>query len=318
MQPLAHPYPFDPSYGYTLPRLLQIPPPPAPADFAAFWQRRYRQALTLDPQPRLGPVNLSHPRLEVFDLEFLSTDGFRIGGWLVRPRDGVSRRAFIMGHGYGGIQAPDFDLPFLDAVYVFPCFRGLSRSRRAPISEDPNWHVLHDIDQRHRYILGGCVADLWLAVSALLRLHPTLSGHLGYLGISFGGGIGALAMPWDQRIGRVHLFVPSFGHHPLRLTLPTTGSGEALRRYQRAHGNVMETLQYYDAASAAAYMTRPVLVAAALFDPVVAPPGQFAIYNALVGDKRLFLLDAGHFPYPRQAEQQARLKAAIRELFEPL
>ena len=52
--------------------------------------------------------------------------------------------------------------------------------------------------------------------------------RLDYMGISFGGGIGALALPWDERFHRAHLNVPSFGHHPLRLTLPepdTTGSG---------------------------------------------------------------------------------------------
>src|SRR5690606_440225 len=87
-------------------------------------------------------------------------------------------------------------------------------------------HVLAGIDDRETYVHGGCVADVWCAVSALVELVPGVPLPVGYLGGSFGGGIGALAAPWDERIGAVALTVPSFGHHPLRLTLPCTGSGE--------------------------------------------------------------------------------------------
>jgi cephalosporin-C deacetylase len=144
-------------------------------------------------------------------------------------------------------------------------------------------------------------------VTALLELFPETAGRIGYMGVSFGGGIGALALPWDRRIHLAHLNVPTFGHMPLRLTLPTQGSGEAIREYESRHGNLMATLIYYDAAVAAGFSRIPVHVAAALFDPVVAPPGQFAIFNALPEPKRLFVLDAGHFPHTRQAEQERAL-----------
>jgi cephalosporin-C deacetylase len=123
-------------------------------------------------------------------------------------------RGVIVGHGYGGRESPDFDLPIADAAFFFPCFRGLSRSRHWPISDNPSYHVLHHIDKRDKYILGGCVEDLWLAVSTIVKLFPTTVGHLAYLGISFGGGIGALALPWDNRIQRAHFNVPSFGNNP--------------------------------------------------------------------------------------------------------
>ncbi|GGX31334.1 hypothetical protein GCM10010321_52880 [Streptomyces chartreusis] len=38
---------------------------------------------------------------------------------------------------------------------------------------------------------GDCVAGLWGAATALLDLVPSLDGRLG-------GGIGALALPWDD------------------------------------------------------------------------------------------------------------------------
>jgi cephalosporin-C deacetylase len=306
---------FDPSYGYTLDRLLQVESPPPPDDFASFWQARYQRALSLDPRQRLRHCNWSHPDFDCYDLHYRSTDAFDIWGWALIPKHQPVTRGVIVGHGYGGRESPDFHLPIPNAALLFPCFRGLSRSRRWPISDNPAFHVLHDIDKKDRYILGGCVEDLWLAVSALLALFPSVDGRVGYLGISFGGGIGALALPWDRRIRRAHFNVPSFGHHPLRLKLPTWGSAASVQKYHREHGHALDTLGYYDAAIAARYVQAPVHVAAALADPMVAPPGQFSIYNALAGEKHLFILECGHADYPRKIAQENALIAEIREFF---
>ena len=246
------------------------------------------------------------------------SDDFAIGGWLLTPRHHPIRRGLVIGHGYGGREGPDADLPLQDAAYLFPCFRGLSRSRRPEISDNPAFHVLHDIQDRGRYILGGCMEDLWTGVSTLLRLFPHIEGRIGYMGISFGGGIGALALAWEDRVARGHLNVPTFGHQPLRLTFPTMGSGESIRRFERQHGHVMATLQYYDAASAARHITKPMHVAAARFDPAVAPPGQFAVYKALAGPKELYVLQAGHFDHPGRQDDEAELSRRLRQFFEPL
>jgi cephalosporin-C deacetylase len=87
-------------------------------------------------------------------------------------------------------------------MIVFPCSRGLGRSSDTQISADSRWHVLHDIHSRDNYIIGKCVEDLWTCVTAILELFPDVEGHIGYLGTSFGGGIGAMALPWDNRIQR--------------------------------------------------------------------------------------------------------------------
>ncbi|MGZ8933921.1 MAG: acetylxylan esterase [Methylobacter sp.] len=309
---------FDPTYGYTLEQLLHIKPPPRPEGFAAFWQARYGRAMKLDPRPRLNHCDRFHPDYECYDVSYHTTDNFEIGGWALIPKRMPVTRGVVVGHGYGGRDGPDFDLPISGAAFLFPCFRGLSRSRHWPISDNPSYHVLHDIDKRDRYILGGCVEDLWLAVSALLALFPAAAGHLAYLGISFGGGIGALALPWDARIQRAHFNVPSFGNHPVRLQLPTWGSAAAVQNYQRSHGNILATLSYYDAAAAAQSIQVPVQVAAALADPVVAPPGQFSIYNALPREKKLFVLDRGHSDYSRQAAQKKALLLELQEFFSEL
>lgn len=320
MQIFKHSYPFDPSYGYNFERLLAIAPPVPPEDFAMFWQHRYQQTLTLNPSPKLLPTGVHQHGYEVFDLYYQTTDNLTIGGWLLVPEQQPIQRGIVVGHGYGGRDTPDDHLGIANTVLLFPCFRGLSRSRCAGVSEEPQYHVLHDLDQRNQYILGGCVEDLWLAVTALLHLFPQCAGHIGYMGISFGGGIGALGVPWDHRVQKLHINVPSFGHHPLRLQFPTYGSAAAVQAYtsQHGYGHVLAILQYYDAAVAATFAQQPLHAALAFFDPAVAPPGQYAIYNAWAGPKQLFQLEAGHFEYPNRAQQEQYLLHSIQHFFSDL
>lgn len=311
-----HLYPFDPTYGHDLAALLNIGAPEEPRDFAPFWRDLYACARSVTVAPVLRETPSPQPCVRVFEISFTSLNGVRINGWLTRPRADPVERGVIVGHGYGGREGPDFHLPFARAALLFPCARGISRSACADVPADPYAHVLQGIQQRENYVLGGCTADtVWCAASALLELFPTAARRLDYLGISFGGGVGALGLPWDERFHSAHLNVPSFGHHPLRLALPCVGSGEAVRGYQRQTGRVLDTLRYFDAATAARYMRIPVHVAAARFDPAVPPPGQFAIYNALAGPKQLFVLQAGHFDYADTAAENARLLDALAYFF---
>jgi len=316
--PFSHGYAFDPSYGFDLERLLAIAPPQEPDDFTTFWRARLERALRVETDPRLSTSTLVDPHFRVIDLQYRSTDGFQIGGWLLIPMHADIRRGILLGHGYGGIDRPPISLPRQDCVYLIPCFRGLSLSRRPPISEDPNWHVLHDIQSPNRYIIGGCVEDIWTGVSVLLDLFPEVQGHVGYAGISLGGGLGAMAMAWDARIGRGHLNVPTFGHQPLRLKLPSAGSAESVRDFVNDRGRVPNALRYMDAAIAARYIRQPMHIAAARFDPVVPPPGQFAVYNAIPGDKRLMVLQAGHFDYPDRVGEARELVSQLWSFFAPL
>ena len=312
-------YGFDPTYGYSVERLLQVGTPKEPQDFDSFWQRRYQYALSVDPMPETRATNENRFGWNSFQISYISTDNFKIRGWLLLPVSGVIKRGFIIGHGYGGREGPDFHLPFKDAALLFPCFRGLGISAQTPISADPYWHVRHNIHNVDRYILGGCVEDVWLAVSAMLRLFPHLAGHLGYLGISFSGGIGALALAWEKRIARGHLNIPTFGQYALRLKLASLGSANSIQKYYQTNKKqTLRTIRYYDAALAAKRISIPIHCACALFDPYVIPPGQFAIYNALGGPKQLFVLDAGHHSYPDQKRQEQALIEELDDFFSSL
>jgi cephalosporin-C deacetylase len=312
---LEHDFPFDPAYGYDVAGLLAVEPPPEPPGFVEFWRARYARALAVDPEPRLTVSRHARDGFLVWDVAYRSTGGVPIRGWLLEPLSAPARAAFVVGHGYGGLAAPDVPLLYPDVAYLVPSLRGLGLSAQEPFSANPAWHVLHDIHDRERYVLGGCVEDLWTGVSALLALRPDVRGRVWYTGHSFSGGVGIMALAWDDRVSRAHVDVPSFGHHPLRLALPTTGSAASVQAFVAQHVHVADTLPFYDSAVAARHVRLPVHLAAALFDPVVVPPGQFAVHNALPGPTELFLRRAGHFAHPGQADEDRVLLSQLRGFF---
>lgn len=310
----THGFPFDPTHGYDLDRLLEVGAPEPPPGFDDFWRGKYAEARAVDTAPQVGALEEERDGVRVHAVSYTSAGGFRVGGWLTVPADGRVARGMVVLHGYGGRDAVDVPLPPPGTAAIWPCARGLgTRSLDPAIPSVSAGHVLHGIGSREGYVHGGCVADAWCAASALLELVPRAAHRLALTGVSFGGGIGALALPWDERFARGALVVPSFGNHPLRLTLPCTGSGEAVRGHHARHPEVTDVLGYFDAAVAATRIRVPVHVGAALFDPSVPPPGQFAVYNALAGPKELFVLAAGHFEYPGLAGEEARLRAAQQE-----
>lgn len=319
MKALKHVFPFDPTYGYLQEHLLEIRAPDAPEDFEDFWKLRYEGAMAVDPRPVLLGKGSVRKNWKVHDMVYESTGGAKIGGWCLLPSLGKVERVMVILHGYGGREEPDFHWSFENTALLFPCARGMGRSPHPPISSEPLWHVLHDIQDPDRYVHGACVEDVWLGVSAALALFPQAVGRVGLLGPSFGGGIGAMALAWDRRIARAHFNVPSFGHHPLRLVLQTTGSGAAVQAMHRRYPKTVEqTLRYHDAAVAARWIEAPVHFACALFDPMVAPPGQFAIHNMVPGEKALFTLRAGHFDYPGQVAAEDELLREVHHFFVPL
>lgn len=304
---------FDTTYGYDLEALLLVPAPEGPADFAGFWRRTFEENARVPLNLARREVASFDPTVSVYEVAFDSLDGARIGGWLTVPADGRFVRGVVVSHGYGGRGGPDASLLGQPAVAIFPCARGFGLSTNPSIPDVAARHVLHGIESRETYVHRGCAADLWSAASALLELYPAARENLHYYGGSFGGGIGALTLPWDGRFQRAFLNVPSFGNHPLRVTLPCYGSGESVRHYQARHPEVLrDVLPYFDAATAARHIGVPVFVAAARADGSVPPPGQFAVYNALPGPKELFVRATGH---PDTPEDDAALWQRLDEWF---
>lgn len=321
---MKHEFPFDPTYGCDLPTLLTLRPGPGPTDLDAFWQCYYAKALATDTKPEITLGDQTIPGYEVYDITYTSWDGFRVGGWFARPKDVQPQHLMLYGHGYGGRDRAD--LPHgKPAIAIYPCARGQgAKSCHKDFPPGANEHVVTGIASRDSYIHLGCVMDFWCGVNALLELAgPEIAKSLPlhYFGVSFGGGIGAMVLAWDKRFSAGAIEVPSFGNHPLRVKMQSVGSGEAVRQYYLKHPEVMSELEYFDAAIIARRVSVPVHVTCALFDPAVAPPGQFSVFNTMgelagrpIG-KQLRVRLAGHFGYPTAEQEDRNIWHEVSEFF---
>lgn len=304
---------FDGGHGHTLNTLLAIAPVAPSEGFAAGWMRWRDNATAVDAAPVVLSTETAHGR-RVSIVEHAGVDGVRLRSWFVEPLTGPARIGVVHSHGYGGRDAIDLARVPDDAAAIFPVARGLPTLNAGigapePIAE----HVIAGIDDRERYVLGLCARDLWLAADTL----TTLAGHLPlyYVGESFGGGIGALALPWDDRYVGATLIVPSFGQYDERLAVQCLGSGESVREHVATHPDAREVLRWFDASTALGFARIPVRVEAALRDRYVPPAGQFGVANA-AQMLELAVLPAGHAEYPGREAVTATAISEGREHLE--
>lgn len=280
-----------------------------PADFDEFWRGMYARARAVEPGARWVRELAREPGWRLSEVRFTSTDGLDLGAFLFEPDGGVDRVVVSL-PGYGGAAEPFDPLrrPGLAELTLVP--RGMPvLSELDGVPNVGAEHVLHGIGSRETYVIGGCVQDVWVAITAARELFPG-AGRVDLRGGSFGGGLGALALPWDERITAGALTVPTFGNHPARLRTPCTGSGESVRLLAERDPGVIDVVRYFDAATAASRVQVPVLVGAARVDPAVPPVGQFAIYEALAGPKMLLELTAGHLEFDGEAREGATMHGA--------
>ncbi len=246
--------------------------------FRTFWERCRRTRLASPTVCRHGPAHRHH-RLLVSTVHWTQSNEVEVGGWLCRPVDSEPVMGLVIGHGYGGRGAIDMARVPPGTVAFFPCMPGFDLSRSATIPGTAAEHVLHGIGHRDTYVLLDCVEAIWRSFDLLAEVCPGLP--LVYEGESFGGGLGALALAAEPRCAGGVLVVPTFGNHPARLQTPCCGSGEAVRHYHAIHPEVVEVLQYYDAATAAAAIAGQMLVCAADADPAVPAVGQWSVATAI-------------------------------------
>lgn len=298
---------FDGRYGRTEADLRAVAPAPAPPGFAERWRRWRREAAAVDAAPVVLSSAVEHGR-RVSVVEHSGVDGVRLRAWVVEPLDGRPRAGVVHSHGYGGREEVDLARVPEGLAAIFPVARGLGAlNAGVGAPESTAEHVLAGIDDPERYVLGLCARDLWLAADALSALVGELP--LYYVGESFGGGIGALALPWDERFVGATLIVPSFGQYDERLAVRCLGSGETVRQHVRRHPEAREVLRWFDSSTSIGFARMPVRVEAALWDQYVPPQGQFAV-AAGAREVELAVLPAGHAEYPGWAAVTA---AAIRE-----
>lgn len=297
---IEHNYPFDPYNGKSQEELLKITAPAEPEGFCRFWEDNYRLVMDFPLDYHIETELWSPVETDtIYRVRVKNFDGVEFVVFIARPEN--SAGGLVIGQGYGNPSTPpssDYGL-----TTCFANVRGLGASQCKEIPWQPAQHVIHGIESKETYILRGVIADQWMAVRVMLDMFPDCAENLHYYGGSMGGGMGALLLPWDDRFKTGFLNIPTFGSE-IRFDYQSVGSGEACRKYVKEHPEALDVLRYFDASLAAKYIRIPVCCTPALFDPCVAPVGQFSIANSIPEEyKTLYIRETGHFdPTERDKE----------------
>jgi len=317
---IQHSFPFDPRYGHSETDLRRVEAPDtAPADFDAFWlglsAESRKVAMDLDVEEVASPW----PGQRLFKCFYTVWPDYRAGAWLLRPDTGtVPQLGVVVGHGYGGREAAEPGRGGGDRTVLFPVAPGfhISPDARLP-HNDSMRHVVHGIESPHDYILASCAAGLWRAADVLEEITGGPLPRLHYIGWSFGGGMGALMLPWEPRYTSAELGQVTFANHPFRLRNDCVGSGAAVRKRWLEQPEIEETLRYYDAANSLRRLRIPTAFGCSLFDPAVPPPGQWSAANAHPGPKVVSAFPVGHFAegHPDQSQADAEHQRRVDGFF---
>ena len=310
---ITHKFPFDPTNGYTLEKLLEIRAPESPEGFEEFWRNNYAAVMAKKPEYTVE-AELWSPRKneKIYRIRVKNYDGVEFVMWISRPEN--SQGGLVVGQGYGNPGMPC--LSRYSLTTAFACVRGLGFSHSLNIPWEVKEHVLYGVESKENYILRGVIADQWMTASVLLDMFPDTADNLNYTGGSMGGGMGALLLAWDKRFKAAYLNVPTFGAE-IRFDFQSTGSGESCRQYVIEHPESRKVFAYFDASVAAKYITIPVCCTPALFDPCVAPVGQFSICNSIRDEfKTVYIREVGHFPATeKDLEVEKQITAWCEKMF---
>ena len=282
--------------GFPKEQLLQIEGDAPVPGFREFWQAQYAAARVWKCSYTVeGELWSPDPDCRIFRIRFTSIDGFSIGMWLARPRESTGGK--LLAHGYGNPQIP----PVASSpgrTVVMPCVPGLALSQCKEIPWKSGDHARFGADSPEHYVITDGVRNLWIALTILIDMFPDTADNILCSGGSLGGGMGALAIPWDERIHYGNLNVPTLGG---RIMLDYPGNpdtpGESRRRMALAGPEGMRIIDLCNASAAARFIRVPTVVTPALRDAVVPPPGQFAVANSIPEPYRILRIrEVGHAP----------------------
>ena len=279
---------------FTREELLQIKGDTPVEGFRAFWEKQYADARNWKCSYTIES-ELWSPEKEcrIYRFRFNSIDGFSIGGWISRPA--VSTGGALIAHGYGNPAIPSV-VASPGRTSICPCVRGLGLSQCKEIPWQTARHAEYGFEDPEKYVITGGVRDLWSALTIMLDMFPDTADNIVCCGGSLGGGMGAMCIPWDERIHYGDLNIPTLGGR-IVLNYPTSpdGPGESRRLKALASEAGLRVIDFCNASAAAQFIRVPTIITPALSDKVVPPPGQFAVANAIPEAFRIMRIrEVGH------------------------
>ena len=293
-----------------------------PADFDEFWARGLKEmrALALDVQQT--PVAIKSRVAQAYDLWFTGVGNARIHAQLNMPKPFDPRKphkGLLMFHGYH-VDAGDFTEKFGWAAEGFVVLALDVRGQGGP-SEDTTKTkggtlkglIIRGVEGGPAHLYYRSVfLDCSEAADILAGMPGVDASRLYATGSSQGGGLTLATLGLVPTIHRAYVNYPFLCDYRKAYQLGAETNGYDQLAYwfkyrdplHKREAQFFDTLEYIDVQHFAAAIKTPVVWGMGLQDQVVPVPAQFAAYNKLAGDKKLYVLpEYGHEFLPKVADE---------------
>lgn len=279
-----------------------------PEDFDEFWDETVFEAtqVGLDFHRSLSN-DFELPGFRVEKISFLSVQDRVVHGWMAVP-EGARRlpgfvwvppygRESLLPNDYGtrpGHVSLSFNLHGLEAFH---------QEKYTPA----NGYFAEGAGSPETWIFRRMFQDSYMAVRVLQAQIEVDEDNLAAMGMSQGGGLSIWLGAWCPLIKKVCADMPFLGGINKSLVAevyryPLKELADCMNEIPLGHERIMNTVSYFDTMNQATRCKVPTHVSLGLKDPAAKPATVRAIYDALVGEKHLEVLDWGHDWHPSMIE----------------
>ena len=287
-----------------------------PSDFDNYWADALRELEATDPEPELVPSHaIRPPQAECFDLWFRGVGGARIYAKYVRPKNRPAPGpAVLQFHGYSANSGDWVDkLAYAGqglSVAALDCRGQGGRSEdNTPVKGNTHHgHFIRGLDDApNKLLFRRIFLDTVQLARVVMSFPENDPARVGTLGGSQGGALSIACAALEPRIARCVSVFPFLSDYKRVWDLDLAKDAYAeLRTFFRLFDprhereeEIFTRLGYIDVKNLAPRIKAKVLMGLSLMDPICPPSTQFAVYNAIEGEKECLIYpDFAHETLP--------------------
>lgn len=288
---------------------------PRPADFDAYWERALKEMRAVDPQVELIPAAFQSPAADCFDMYFTGTKGARIYAKLLIPKNRTAPGpAVLRFHGYCG-SSGDWSQYLVYAASGF-VVAAMDVRGQGGKSEDvggvkgttQNGSIIRGLsDHEDNLLFRQNFLDTALLAKIVMDMDLVDETRVGAFGGSQGGGLTLACAALEPRIKRIAPRVPFLCDYKRvwEMDLAKNAYGELkdyFRKFDPRHEHedeIFTRLGYIDVQFLAPRIKADTIFFTGLMDEVCPPSTQFAAYNKMTCNKKMYIYsDFAHEDFP--------------------
>lgn len=292
---------------------------PLPEDFDIFWDKMLTKTKAMTLNISFEKAEYSYKNADAFHLYFDGLDGSRIHARYLRPKNAENAPVIFLFHGYGG-ASPDW-VSLLPYVCEGFCVAALDCRGQAGRSQDGGRYTGNTYHgQLIRGLADGTPENLVFAkiftdtvqlVRVVEELPEIDKNRMFTKGVSQGGGLALALSALCPQIKKVAVCFPFLSDYKRAYQLCMPGSAYSeLKDYFRSfdprherEDEIFNLLGYIDVQNLSKYIKADVLMFTGFEDSTCPTCTQFAVYNKIKSNKKVYFYpDLGHEYLPESEE----------------